>query len=143
VKTAHVGTMDDRRLEDDIAIWSWNRGDHEDPSLWEIKLPLIEGDHRIGSLVLWKDGADKESSLSHIHAIAGQLRAAVQMKIVQLWPGVVVAERSWSGSGDGGGELVRPLVATDETHRRREDITKVPMSAVARTPERERTTRAS
>jgi len=143
VKTAHVGTMDDRRLEDDIAIWSWNRGDHEDPSLWEIKLPLIEGDHRIGSLVLWKDGADKETSLSHIHAIAGQLRAAVQMKIVQLWPGVVVAERNWSGSSDGGGELVRPIVASDETHRRREDITKVPMSAGARAPERGRTTRAS
>ena len=143
VKTAHVGTMDDRRLEDDIAIWSWNRGDHEDPSLWEIKLPLIEGDHRIGSLVLWKDGADKETSLSHIHAIAGQLRAAVQMKIVQLWPGVVVAERSWSGSSDGGGELVRPIVTSDETHRRREDITKVPMSAGARAPERGRTTRAS
>ena len=143
VKTAHVGTMDDRRLEDDIAIWSWNRGDHQDPSLWEIKLPLIEGDHRIGSLVLWKDGAGKETSLSHLHAIAGQLRAAVQMKIVQLWPGVVVAERSWSGAGSTGGDVPKPIVATDETHRRREDITKVPMSAVARAPERERTTRAS
>jgi UDP-GlcNAc:undecaprenyl-phosphate GlcNAc-1-phosphate transferase len=144
VKTAKVGMMEDRRLEDDIAIWSWNRGDHEDPSLWEIKLPLIEGDHRIGSLVLWKDGADKESSLSHIHAIAGQLRAAVQMKIVQLWPGVVVSERSWSGAGStNGGEVLKPFVATDETHRRREDITKVPMSAAQRSGEHGRATRAS
>ena len=143
VKHASVGTMDDRRLEDDIAIWSWNRGNHEDPSLWEIKLPLIEGDHRIGSLVLWKDGAGKETSLSHLYAIAGQLRAAVQMKIVQLWPGIVVAERSWSGPGVGGGELVRPIIAGDETYRRRDDISKVPMSATGREPERERTPRAS
>lgn len=144
VKTAHVGTLDDRRLEDDIAIWSWNRGDHEDPTLWEIKLPLIEGDHRIGSMVLWKDGAGKETSLSHMHAIAGGLRTAVQMKIVQLWPGVVVNERSWSDpERGGGGDQVRPLVAVDETHRRREDIAKVPMSATGRGPDKGRTIRAS
>ena len=142
VKPATASAAEDRRLEDDVAVWSWNRGDHEDPSLWEIKLPLVDGDRRIGSLVLWKDGAGKETSLSHLHAIAGQLRAAVQMKLVQLWPGGV-DEPSWNGSGNGGGELARPLIAVDETHRRREDAIRVPLSAADRGQKRERAPRAS
>ncbi|MFL5560250.1 MAG: MraY family glycosyltransferase [Gemmatimonadaceae bacterium] len=143
VRAGHVGTLDDRRLEDDIAIWSWNRGDHEDPTLWEIKLPLIEGDHRVGSLVLWKDGAGKETALSHMHTIAGEMRTALQMKIVQLWPGVVVHERVWGDPAPGGGELVRAFPPSDETHRRREDISKVPMSASQRGSDSIRATRAS
>ncbi len=143
VRSASVGTLDDRRLEDDIAIWSWNKGDHEDPSLWEIKLPLIEGDHRIGSLVLWKDGAGNETALSHMHTIAGELRSSVQAKIVQLWPGVLVQERSWQSGSSGGGEISKPFAAIDETHRRREDLMKVPLSASQRLTDRERGTRAS
>ena len=140
-RSAIAVAVDDRRLEDDVAIWSWNRGAHDDPTLWEIKLPLIEGDHRIGSLVLWKDGAGKESALSHIPTIAGEVRAAVQMKIIQLWPGV--AARLAGDPGRSGGELVRPFATVDETHRRREDSTKVPLSATPRTPGHGRATRAS
>ncbi len=143
VRTASVGTLDDRRLEDDIAVWSWNRGEHEDPTLWEIKLPLIEGDHRIGSLVLWKDGAGNETALSHMHTIAGELRSSVQAKIVQLWPGVVVQERSWQSGSGGGGEILKPFATADETHRRREDVVKVPLSASQRSTEHGRATRAS
>lgn len=142
VKTAKLEGTSDRRLDDDIAIWSWNRGDHQDPTLWEIKLPLVEADNRIGSLVLWKDGAGKESALSHMHTIAGELRAAVQVKIVQLWPGVLVHDWSWSGPGTSG-EFVQPIVTTDETHRRREDISRVAIAAAQRTPDSMRGTRAS
>jgi UDP-GlcNAc:undecaprenyl-phosphate GlcNAc-1-phosphate transferase len=141
----------DRRLDDDVAIWSWDRGDREDPMLWEIKLPLISGPSRIGSLVLWKDGSDKETSLSHIHTIAGPLRVAVQEKLAELWPDVVVQERGWTGSSNSGGgesdsdERLVPLVAADELHRRREErIIAEPRSAKpARSGDLSRHTRAS
>ena len=133
---------DDRRLDDDLAIWSWNRGEHDDPTLWEIKLPLVDGDHRIGSLVLWKDGAGSGTALSHMNTIAGELRSAVQSKIVQLWPSIASQARSWTDSGSG--ELVKPFIAVDETHRRREDVVRVPISAAAqRNTDRGRATRAS
>ena len=140
-RAATSNAVDDRRLEDDVAIWSWNRGADNDPSLWEIKLPLIEADHRIGSLVLWKDGAGKESALSHVPTIAGEVRAAVQLKIVQLWPGV--AARLTADPARAGGELVMPFAAVDETHRRREDLSRVPLSASPRAPGHGRATRAS
>ena len=134
---------DDRRLDDDLAIWSWNRGGHDDPTLWEIKLPLVDGDRRIGSMVLWKDGAGSGTALSHMHAIAGELRSALQLKIVQLWPSIAPQARSWTDSGSGG-ELVKPFIAVDETHRRREDVGRVPISAAAqRNADRARATRAS
>ena len=134
---------DDRRLDDDLAIWSWNRGGHDDPTLWEIKLPLVDGDRRIGSMVLWKDGAGSGTALSHMHAIAGELRSALQLKIVQLWPSIAPQARSWTDPGSGG-ELVKPFIAVDETHRRREDVGRVPISAAAqRNADRARATRAS
>ena len=76
----------DRRLEDDIAVWSWSRTSLAEPSLWEIKLPLMDQDgSRIGSLILWQDGLGNEIALSHLHTIAGELRTVVQEKVVSLW----------------------------------------------------------
>jgi UDP-GlcNAc:undecaprenyl-phosphate GlcNAc-1-phosphate transferase len=123
-KTGSIGSIADRRLDDDVAIWSWNRGDHEEPTLWEIKLPLLKGKTRIGSLVLWKDGAGKETALSHVHAIAGQLRVAVQEKLAELWPAVAIEKSLWGVRSSGGtneDEILVPIVAGDELHRRREE----------------------
>jgi UDP-GlcNAc:undecaprenyl-phosphate GlcNAc-1-phosphate transferase len=126
--TGATGKSGDRRLDDDVAIWSWDRGERGDPMLWEIKLPLVAGPNRIGSMVLWKDGSEKETSLSHIHTIAGPLRLAVQSKIAELWPNVIIEERRWADSSTtraGGGatrERIVPLVAADELHRRREEL---------------------
>ena len=150
-RTGSAGKSGDRRLDDDVAIWSWERGQLEDPMLWEIKLPLVAGPLRIGSLVLWKDGTEKETSMSHIHTIAGPLRVAVQEKIAELWPGVVVEERRWSdssgsrGGEEGTGEHVVPLVAADELHRRREErtITEPRVAKPARSGDLSRHTRAS
>ena len=76
----------DRRLEDDIAVWSWSRTSLAEPSLWEIKLPLMDQNgSRIGSLILWQDGLGNEIALSHLHTIAGELRTVVQEKVVALW----------------------------------------------------------
>ena len=76
----------DRRLEDDIAVWSWSRTSLAEPSLWEIKLPLMDQDgSRIGSLILWQDGLGNEIALSHLHTIAGELRTVVQEKVIALW----------------------------------------------------------
>jgi hypothetical protein len=126
VAAGSVRTAVDRRLDDDVAIWSWNRGDAEDPALWEIKLPLLSGASRIGSMVLWKDGAKNETSLSHMHAIAGELREAVQVKIVELWPDVIVEDRTWRAPSEPmgtGGERVVAIAHAEEFHRRREERT--------------------
>jgi hypothetical protein len=148
VAAGSVRTAADRRLEDDVAIWSWNRGDAEDPALWEIKLPLLSGESRIGSMVLWKDSAKNETSLSHMHAIAGELREAVQVKIVELWPGVIVEDRTWRDPSEQtatSAERVVAIAHADEFHRRREERTSDGTRAVqaARTGDLSRHTRAS
>lgn len=76
----------DRRLDDDIAVWTWSRSELAEPSLWEIKLPLLDRKGgRVGSLVLWQDGLGDETALAHIHTIAGELRGVVQGKVLALW----------------------------------------------------------
>ncbi len=84
-ESADVSPLD-RRLEDDVEVWSWSRdrGTHAD--WWEIKLPLLDASGiRVGSLVLWQDGLANETSLSHMHAIAGEFRQQVQQKVLELW----------------------------------------------------------
>ena len=82
-----LGHIDlDRRLEDDIAIWNWSRAGGAEPGWWEIRLPLMRDEHeRFGSLVLWQDGKAGDTSLSHLHMIAGQLRSEVEQKLLTLW----------------------------------------------------------
>jgi UDP-GlcNAc:undecaprenyl-phosphate GlcNAc-1-phosphate transferase len=148
VAAGMVRATTDRRLEDDVAIWSWNRGDGDNPALWEIKLPLLSGESRIGSMVLWKNGLEDESSLSHMHAIAGELREAVQIKIVELWPGVIVEDRTWrdgSAPSGSGGERVVALAQAGEFHRRREERSadKPRVAQSARPGDLSRHTRAS
>lgn len=76
----------DRRIEDDIVVWSWSRNGSPRVDWWEIRLPFVEaGSERLGSLVLWQDGAASETSLSHVHVIARELRVVVQRKLVALW----------------------------------------------------------
>lgn len=36
-------------------------------------------------MALWQDGLADETSLSHIHTIAGDLRHVVQHKVIALW----------------------------------------------------------
>ena len=114
----------DRRLEDDIAIWSWSRSGLAEPSLWEIKLPLIGRDGlRIGSFVLWQDGLGNEIALSHLHTIAGELRQVVQEKVVALWH-VTEQHRLLTesdASEESKFERVVPLPRSDDTFRRVDD----------------------
>ena len=59
------------------------------PDWWEIRLPLANREGQpIGSLVLWQDGTTGETSLSHMHVIAGDFRQQVQRKLQDLWPRV-------------------------------------------------------
>ena len=88
-----VETLRDRRFEDDRSVWVWARGVEAEAAWWEIKLPLQDASgSRIGSLVLWQDGMASETSLSHIHTIARELRVALQEKIVTLWHSFVAEE---------------------------------------------------
>jgi hypothetical protein len=53
---------------------------------WEIRLPfLAPSGERIGSLVLWQDGRANDVSLADMHAIAYDLRAVVEEKLLALW----------------------------------------------------------
>jgi hypothetical protein len=85
--------LPDRRLEDDSPVWVWTRGVGAESRWWEIRLPLLGlKSERIGSLVLWQDGDASESSLSHVHTIARELRAQLERKLVALWHVPAAAE---------------------------------------------------
>ncbi|MFL5578208.1 MAG: hypothetical protein ACJ79S_19825, partial [Gemmatimonadaceae bacterium] len=80
------------RYDDDVSVWTWARGGITQAGWWEIKLPLLgTGGMRIGSLVLWQDGLAHETSLSHMHTVARDLRAVVQGKLEAFWHGSDIA----------------------------------------------------
>jgi len=75
-----------RRLDDDVPVWAWHRSDVTLAACWEIRLPfLAPSGERIGSLVLWQDGRGNDVSLVDMHAIAHDLRAVVEQKLLALW----------------------------------------------------------
>jgi UDP-GlcNAc:undecaprenyl-phosphate GlcNAc-1-phosphate transferase len=76
-----------RRLDDDVPVWAWHRSNVTLAACWEIRLPfLAPSGERIGSLVLWQDGRGDDVSLADMHAIAHDLRAVVEQKLLALWP---------------------------------------------------------
>ena len=86
VESVSAAEGPDRRLEDDVPVWSWHRAGAGLAACWEIKLPLLGAvGERIGSLVLWQDGTGSDTSLSHMHTIASDLRHQVERKLVALW----------------------------------------------------------
>jgi len=75
-----------RRLDDDVPVWAWHRANVTLAACWEIRLPfLAPSGERIGSLVLWQDGRAGDVSLADMHAIAHDLRAVVEQKLLTLW----------------------------------------------------------
>ena len=75
-----------RRLDDDVPVWAWHRSNVTLAACWEIRLPfLAPSGERIGSLVLWQDGRGDDVSLADMHAIAHDLRAVVEQKLLALW----------------------------------------------------------
>ena len=77
---------DYRRLDDDVPVWAWHRSEVTLAACWEIRLPFLAASgERIGSLVLWQDGRVDDVSLGDIHAIAHDLRAVVEQKLLALW----------------------------------------------------------
>jgi UDP-GlcNAc:undecaprenyl-phosphate GlcNAc-1-phosphate transferase len=75
-----------RRLDDDVPVWAWRRSNVTLAACWEIRLPfLAPSGERIGSLVLWQDGRANDVSLADMHAIAYDLRAVVEEKLLALW----------------------------------------------------------
>jgi hypothetical protein len=77
---------DYRRLDDDVPVWAWHRANVTLAACWEIRLPfLAPTGERIGSLVLWQDGRGDDVSLADMHAIAHDLRAVVEQKLLALW----------------------------------------------------------
>jgi UDP-GlcNAc:undecaprenyl-phosphate GlcNAc-1-phosphate transferase len=76
----------ERRVEDEVSVWTWDPNGSIAADWWEIRLPLLGNDRaRIGSLVLWQQSKTSETALSHFHTIAGQLRQEVERKIRELW----------------------------------------------------------
>ncbi|HEX2780220.1 MAG TPA: hypothetical protein VHM30_12025, partial [Gemmatimonadaceae bacterium] len=74
-----------RRIDDDVPIWTWSRAAAHDPAWWEIKLPLFNGEERIGALTLWEPAAVDEDPLAHLHVLAGELRTVMERQLVALW----------------------------------------------------------
>jgi len=69
-----------------VPVWTWRRADVTLAACWEIRLPfLAPSGERIGSLVLWQDGRANDVSLADMHAIAYDLRAVVEQKLLALW----------------------------------------------------------
>lgn len=78
--------MEYRRLDDDVPVWAWHRSNVTLAACWEIRLPLLApSGERIGSLVVWQDRRGDDVSLADMHAIAHDLRAAVEQKLLDLW----------------------------------------------------------
>jgi UDP-GlcNAc:undecaprenyl-phosphate GlcNAc-1-phosphate transferase len=85
-----------RRRDDDVTVWRWSSlrapattTTALTPDWWEIRLPLSDRTGtQIGALVLWQDGHASDTSLSHMHVIAGDFRGQVQNKLLDLWPRV-------------------------------------------------------
>lgn len=73
----------ERRKDEELAIWTWSRNGAPHPGWWEIRLPFIlaEGES-VGSMILWVDGVATDSTLSHMHLIAGELRREILQKLV-------------------------------------------------------------
>ena len=95
-----VETRLDRRFEDDRSVWAWVRGGDQHAAWWEIKLPLLDASGtRIGSLILWQDGMASETSLSHIHTIARDLRTVVEEKLVSHWRAFADGEGAGAARG--------------------------------------------
>jgi UDP-N-acetylmuramyl pentapeptide phosphotransferase/UDP-N-acetylglucosamine-1-phosphate transferase len=83
---ADSATDSHRRLDDDVPVWAWHRSDVTLAACWEIRLPfLAPSGERIGSLVLWQDGRAADVSITDMHAIAHDLRAVVEQKLLALW----------------------------------------------------------
>ncbi len=113
----------DRRLDDDVPVWTWTRSELAEPSLWEIKLPLLDKlGQRVGSLVMWQDGLSSETSLSHMHTVARDLRTTLQRQIIACWhDGEPYVERVAQQPASTF-ERVIPLPTSKESHRRRDEV---------------------
>ena len=86
------------RADDEVTVWRYAHEEEAGPECWEVSIPLCgDGDHRIGSLVIWESGLTSDS-VSHLQVIAGPLRMELEHKLRTIgWP--VPAEIS-----DGNGE---------------------------------------
>ena len=95
----------ERRGDDEFPVWTWNPNGGTESDWWEIRLPLLGPEReRIGSLVLWQHNKANETSLSHFHTIAGQLRETVERKIQDLWQVGSAPETAGPGHGYTGPE---------------------------------------
>jgi UDP-GlcNAc:undecaprenyl-phosphate GlcNAc-1-phosphate transferase len=114
----------DLHVEDDVIVWNWCTGSMVNPDWWEVVLPLMHPNgERVGSLVMWQDGMASETSLSHVHTIARELRRVVQEKLVALWPSATYAARALTSAeahvpaGSAPIERELPVVTVSEVPR--------------------------
>ena len=110
---------DYRRLDDDVPVWAWHRANVTLAACWEIRLPfLAPTGERIGSLVLWQDGRGDDVSLADMHAIAHDLRAVVEQKLLALWePWEPEAGAAMAVAGDRGVPPDRAIAIPRSTDR--------------------------
>jgi hypothetical protein len=100
-----------RRLDDDVPVWAWHKSGVTLAACWEIRLPfLAPSGERIGSLVLWQDGRGDDVSLADMHAIAHDLLAVVERKLLALWePWEAEPEAAVAVAGDRAIAADRPV----------------------------------
>ncbi len=103
------------RQADDFAIWTWSRSGEAELNWWEIHLPLQgPGGECIGHLVLWQDDRDASAGLSHLHAIASDLRQEIQRKLLSLWHVGAVTPPDDAGRAVVATDVSRAVTATDD-----------------------------
>lgn len=119
-----------RRIDDDVPIWVWTRATAHDPAWWEIKLPLFDGQDRIGALTLWEDARGDEDPLAHLHVLAGELRTVMEQRLVELWTSTATEaeQEAWMSRAF---DRVLPRRLDREPARRSVDALPKPRQAVA------------
>lgn len=123
--SAMADAMAEGRRGEDFAVWTWSRNGEAKASWWEIRLPLAgPNDECIGQLVLWQDDEGAAVGLSHLHAIATELRKEIQRKLLELWHvGTVGAPADLSFASAGRRRAQHAQGALDTRVRRRLEIT--------------------
>jgi UDP-GlcNAc:undecaprenyl-phosphate GlcNAc-1-phosphate transferase len=120
----------DRRLDDDIVVWSWRKPHGRSASSWEVVVPLSGSrNERLGALLVWQDGSNADASLSHLHVVTRDLRLVLERQLAALWEEDANAVPSPLRMG-GAAERVLPLRVRDADGHRVDDTALAGRAAV-------------
>ena len=108
----------DRRLDDDVVIWSWRKPHGRPAAAWEVVVPLVGSrSERLGALLVWQDGTNADASLSHLHVVTRDLRMVLERQLAALWPAETALGGSAFGAGSAGDRVLALRARDADGHR--------------------------